>query len=170
MSDDVPALVPPASANAIAFKHIRHPQKRTFLRVYAETGNMSQAFEKIGMHRDNHYHWMKKDQAYAEAFKTAQLMAGNKFEDEVYRRAFSGIDKPLVYQGQISKDKNGNAVTVKEYSDLLAIFALKGLFPDKYRDNRAGVSFQGPTQINITVKGDSPPQALITHDDKKDDE
>ena len=45
-------------------------------------------------------------------------MAGNKFEEEVYRRAFNGIDKPLVYQGQISKDENGNPVTVKEYSDL----------------------------------------------------
>jgi hypothetical protein len=83
------------------------------------------------------------------------MMAASKFEDEVYRRAFNGIDKPLVYQGQISKDKNGETVTVKEYSDLLAIFALKGLFPDKYRDNQAGVVLQGPTQINITVKDGS---------------
>ena len=115
---------------------------------------MGKSFQAIGMHRDNHYHWLK-DEAYAQAFKTAQLMAGNKFEDEVYRRAFNGIDKPLVYQGQISKDENGNPVTVKEYSDLLAIFALKGLFPDKYRDNQAGISFKGPSQINIVIKDES---------------
>ena len=54
---------------------------------------------------------MKKDEVYAEAFKTAQQTAGNKFEDEVYRRAFNGIDKPLVYQGQLFKDENGNPVT-----------------------------------------------------------
>ena len=57
-------------------------------------------------------------------------MACNKFEDDVYRRAFNGIE-PIVYQGQISKDENGKPVTVKEYSDLLVIFALKGLFPPR---------------------------------------
>ena len=134
------------------FKHIRHPQKRAFLRIYAETGNVVQSFAAIGLHRDCHYHWLK-DETYAEAFKLAQTMADNRFEEEVYRRAFNGIDKPLVYQGQISKDENGNPVTVKEYSDLLAIFALKGLFSDKYRYNQAGVVLNGPTQINITVKG-----------------
>jgi cytochrome c-type biogenesis protein CcmE len=80
----------------------------------------------------------------------------------------------LVYQGQISKDENGETVTVKEYSDLLAIFALKGLFPDKYRDNQAGIVLQGPTQINITIKGDSSlpstAQDLVTCDVKKDEQ
>jgi hypothetical protein len=124
---------------------------------------MGKSFQAIGMHRDNHYHWLK-DEAYAQAFKTAQLMAGNKFEDEVYRRAFNGIDKPLVYQGQISKDENGNPVTVKEYSDLLAIFALKGLFPDKYRDNQAGISFNGPSRINIVIKDESASLPSTTQD------
>ena len=77
-----------------------------------------------------------------------------------------------MYQGQISKDKDGNPVTIKEYSDLLAIFALKGLFPEKYRDNQAGVTLTGPTQINITVKGAGaealPATAkLIAPDDEK---
>jgi hypothetical protein len=80
---------------------------------------MGKAFEAMGMHRSNHFHWLK-DPSDAEAFKTAQLMAASKFEHEVYRRAFTGIDKPLVYPGQISKDENGKPVTVKEYSDLLA--------------------------------------------------
>jgi hypothetical protein len=35
----------------------------------------------------------------------------------------------------------------KEHSDLLAIFALKGLFPDKYRDNQLGsISLAGVNQ------------------------
>jgi hypothetical protein len=134
--------------------HSQTTKERAFLRLFAETGNIGKAFDTLGMHRSNHFHWLR-DEAYAAAFRTAQMMAASKFEDEVYRRAFNGIDKPLVYQGQISKDKNGETVTVKEYSDLLAIFALKGLFPDKYRDNQAGVVLQGPTQINITVKDGS---------------
>jgi hypothetical protein len=47
------------------------------------------------------------------------------------------------------------------------MFFMKGLRPERYRDNQAGITFQGPTQINITIKGDSSPQALITRDDKK---
>ena len=77
---DVPA--PLTLVGNSAFKHIRHPQKRAFLRIYAETGNVVQSFAAISMHRDCHYHWLK-DETYAEAFKLAQTMAGNKFEEEV---------------------------------------------------------------------------------------
>ena len=81
----------------------------------------------------------------AQALK--QHMTGNKFEDEVYRRAFSGIDKPPVYQGQISRMRTAIPLPSKEHSDLLAIFALKGLFPDKYRDNQLGsISLAGVNQ------------------------
>ncbi len=170
--DDVPAVS--ELTGKLAFKHFKHPQKRAFLRAFAETGRTTIAAETAKVTRDSHYYWLRSDEAYAAAFREAQTMAGNKFEDEVCRRAFSGIDKPLVYQGQISKDENGNPVTVKEYSDLLAIFALKGLFPEKYRDNQAGVVLNGPTQINITVKnGESLPvttQDLITCDVKKDEQ
>jgi hypothetical protein len=58
-------------------------------------------------------------------------------------------------------------------SDLLAIFALKGIFPDKYRDNQPGVNFQGPTQINVTIKNESSlpsPQDFISCNAKKEEE
>ncbi|SRR5713226_9681044 len=134
---EVPAKI--ETEEVSVFRSIRHPQKRAFLRAYSELGRIGKAAEAIGMNRDMHYHWLK-DEAYAEAFKKAQLMAGNNAEDEVYRRAFDGRDKPLVYEGKISKDEDGNPVTVKEHSDLLAMFFLKGIFPEKYRDN---------AQINI---------------------
>jgi recombinational DNA repair ATPase RecF len=92
-------------------------------------------------------------------------MSGDRAEDEVYRRAFEGFDHPVSYEGEIT-------TTYKAYSDNLAMFFLKGLRPDRYRDNQAGITLQGPTQINITIKGDSSlpstPQDLITCDSKKD--
>jgi hypothetical protein len=169
MADDLPEVTAPSK---LAFKRVRAPQKRAFLWAYAQTGRICDAARAIEMSTDIHYHWLK-DEVYAEEFKKAQLIAGNKFEDEIFRRAFNGIDKPLVYQGQISKDENGKPVTVKEYSDLLAIFALKGIFPDKYRDNQPGVNFQGPTQINVTIKNESSlpsPQDFISCNAKKEEE
>jgi hypothetical protein len=55
---DVPALVPACSelTGNVAFAHILKPQKRAFLRLFAETGNIGKAFDTLGMHRSNHFH------------------------------------------------------------------------------------------------------------------
>jgi hypothetical protein len=94
-------------------------------------------------------------------------MSGDRAEDEVYRRAFEGFDHPVIYEGKITTH-------YKAYSDNLAMFFLKELRPDRYRDNQAGIVLQGPTQINITIKGDSSlpstAQDLITCDVKKDEQ
>jgi hypothetical protein len=41
---------------------------------------------------------------------------------------------------------------------------LKGLFPEKYRDNQAGISFNGPSQINIVIKDESASLPSTTQD------
>ena len=61
---------------------------------------------------------LKSDENYIAAFEQARMMAGDKAEDEVYRRGIEGFDHPVIYQ--------------------------------------AGITLQGPTQINSTIKGDSP--------------
>jgi recombinational DNA repair ATPase RecF len=92
-------------------------------------------------------------------------MAGDLAEDEIRRRAIDGFDHPIIYEGKITG-------SYKAYSDNLAMFFLKGLRPDRYRDNQAGITLQGPTQINITIKDDSSlpskPQDLINCDNKKE--
>ena len=70
----------------------------------------------------------KQDKAYVSAFEAATQIAANHFEDEIYRRGFEGYDRPVTYQGEITD-------RYTDYSDTLAIFALKGLRPEKYRDN-----------------------------------
>jgi hypothetical protein len=101
-----------------------------------------------GVHPDSHYYWLKTDESYAQAFEQARQMSGDRAEDEVYRRAFEGVDHPIIYEGKIT----GN---YKAYSDNLAMFFLKGLRPERYRDNQAGITLNGPTQINITIKDES---------------
>ena len=146
-SNDKAVLLPANGLRKSVFRHVRHRQRRAFLWAFSQTGQIRESARIAGCDRDSHYHWLK-DEAYAEAFKLATIMAGNSFEDEVYRRAFSGDERLVFHKGK----KVGS---YKIYSDLLAIFALKGIFPEKYRDNQPGVSFQGPTQINITIKNES---------------
>jgi hypothetical protein len=85
---------------------------------------------------------LRRDKTYASAFEQAKQIAADHFEDEIYRRGFEGYDHPVIYQGEIT----GNYT---EYSDTLAIFALKGLRPQKYRDS-APIVTAGPVQFNIT--------------------
>ena len=104
--------------------------------------------EAAGIDRDYHYYWLKSDENYRLAFEQARQMAGDKAEDEVVRRGIEGFDHPIIYEGKITG-------TYKAYSDNLAMFFLKGLRPERYRDNQAEITLQGPTQINITIKDDS---------------
>ncbi len=58
----------------------------------------------------------------------AEEVAADRLEAEAWRRAVEGVERPVGwYQG-----KPGGYV--KEYSDVLLIFLLKGLRPEKYRE------------------------------------
>lgn len=72
----------------------------------------------------------KEDTKFADGWESALDEGMDWLELEARRRAVEGTLKP-VYQG-------GKKVgTVREYSDILLIFLLKGGKPDKYRERRS---------------------------------
>lgn len=81
---------------------------------------------------------------YGRAFEAAKQIAADHFEDEIYRRGFEGYDRPVMYQSEITTHYT-------DYSDTLAIFALKGLRPEKYCDNAPLYASTGPVQVNIKL-------------------
>lgn len=110
---------------------IRTPKTREdFLFALAESGNVGKACAAAGIGRQTAYDWREADKDFAAAWDRAQTIATSLLEDESFRRAHDGVDKP-VYQ-------NGSLVgTIREYSDTLMIFLLKAR-DKKYRDaNRA---------------------------------
>ena len=56
------------------------------------------------------------------------MEACDALEAEARRRAVEGVRKPIYCQGEICG-------TVREYSDTLLFFLLKGAMPEKYRDD-----------------------------------
>ncbi len=106
---------------------IRHHKKRAFLAAYARCGTVTQAATLADVHRSAHYEWLKEDEAYVEAFAAAKEEAGEWLEAEARRRAFLGILKAVHYKGE-------RVDYVREYSDTLLIFLLKGAMPAKYRE------------------------------------
>jgi len=119
---------------------IRHIKKRAFISAFARCGYVNQAAKVANIHRDTHYAWLVSDPEYAEAFEGAKQEYIGLLEAECDRRAVTGVDEPLVHQGQFTKDENGKVLTRKKYSDILLMFRIKKLDPS-YRDGQ---------QINIT--------------------
>ena len=103
-------------------------RQRAFLAAFRETGNVCLACEVAKVGRSSHYRWLAEDPAYREAFDQAKEDAADILEAEAFRRAVDGVEKPVGWY----KGKPGGYV--REYSDILLIFLLKALRPEKYRD------------------------------------
>lgn len=115
-----------------------HAKRDAFLTAFAETGTLTHAARAADTDRSSHYYWMANDPEYPALFVTAGQRANDSLEREARRRAVEGIDKP-VYQG-------GKQVgAIREYSDTLLIFLMKGAIPGKYRD-RVDVTFDMTTE------------------------
>ena len=110
--------------------------QRAFLAVYGEMGVIKRACKVAGVARSSHYEWMETNPEYRRAFEDAQEDAADNLEAEVYRRAVKGVKKPTGWYKGVAGGY------VREYSDLLLMFRLKALRPEKYRE-RQEVEFRG---------------------------
>lgn len=102
-------------------------QKKRFLDAFAECGNVSAACRTANIRRANVYEWQEHDEAFALAYREAEVRAIDALEEEARRRAAIGTEKPVFHKGEVCG-------TIREYSDTLLIFLLKGARPEKYRE------------------------------------
>jgi len=97
------------------------------------------------MDRMLHYRWLLEDPEYVTQFMVAKERGADALEDEAIRRAHEGMETDKTRPGP-----NGEPVVIRQYSDLLMIFLLKGMRPQKYRDN-----------VEVTGAGGGPVTAAI---------
>lgn len=140
------------------------PKKHAFLAAYVRTASVTKAARAARIERQLHYRWLLDDPEYPKQFEGAQREAAQVLEDEAIRRAHEGTLKPLVYKGRFSyktrpkKDADGNLVkindrvqmeeygaplAIREYSDGMMMFLLRGFLPNKYKEN-ASLELSGP--------------------------
>jgi hypothetical protein len=141
---------------------IRHPKKAAFLAAYSETGNISRAADAAEMDRQSHYNWLKDDPEYVAAFEHAKERAIETLEFEARRRALHGVERMKFDKGKAIVDpRTGQPYIEREYSDTLAIFLLKSLRPEVYRD-RTETKVDGHLNVdsNVTVYTCEPPRVI----------
>lgn len=130
-----------------------------FFAALAQGAPVTQALATCGYTRSSAYRWKDEDPAFAQQWEQAVDTAVELMEREADRRAIEGVLEPVYWRGQ----KIGE---VRKYSDVLLIFRLKALRPDKYRDNvrqeNVGDS-GGPVTFRVVYDNDntSPTEAGI---------
>lgn len=110
-------------------------------------GNVSDACQATGVGRRTVYEWRESDGEFHAAWDAVVDKHMDALENEIYRRAYNGTEKPVFYQGEQCGE-------VKEFSDTLAMFILKGHRPEKYRENvRTEMIGKdgGPIQTSATI-------------------
>jgi len=120
------------------------PKKEAFLEAYTRIGTVSGGAKGAGVDRRTIYKWLEKDKEFGSRFEEAKETVTDDLEQEARRRAYEGIDKGVYWQGQLCD-------TIKEYSDTLLIFLLKGNRPEKYRE-RLQTELSGSLKVYRTVE------------------
>lgn len=120
------------------------------MEALAGAANISEACRAAGVSRDAFYERRRRDKKFLLAARQAMATAVDALEREAWRRAIEGADEPVIHKGELCGvwvNAVGEVVTpqtpgaklipltVKKYSNALAIFLLKAHRPKKYRDN-----------------------------------
>jgi hypothetical protein len=122
--DNLPA---PGLPDESPWEGVDNPRKRAFLTALAELGTRVAAADAAGVHRTVLYtRTWAEDEAFQRALKVADRLAADRLEAEAYRRAVHGVERPAGWY----RGKPGGMV--REYSDNLLMFKLKGALPEKY--------------------------------------
>lgn len=123
------------------------PKKQQhFLDMLREGNTVTFACKCLNLTRVSVYELRRDDAVFAAQWDEAYEAGGEVMEQEAFRRAVQGVNKPIVHLGIVTD-------TVKDYSDTLLIFLLKGRFPDKYADRtKADQNVHGETQIRVVYE------------------
>lgn len=103
-------------------------KKAAFLRAYRMVGWVAKAAEVSGLKPTLHRSWLHSDPLYKKAFEDAKTDALEVLEHAAHTRAVDGVEKPA---GWYKGEAGG---VVREYSDTLLMFLMKGIAPEKYRE------------------------------------
>lgn len=91
-------------------------------------GHVANACKAVKIGRRTAYDWRDQDAEFANRWDDIVGASLDDLEQEAYRRAYHGVERPVFYQG-------AECGSIREYSDSVLMFILKAGRPEKYRDH-----------------------------------
>lgn len=129
--------------------------KAEFVKLLAQHGTIGDAAKRSGIGYSTIMRLRKTDETFRAQNDIAQEIYCDALEVEADRRAVKGVKKTVFYKGE---DVGNQTV----FSDLLLIFRLKALRPEKYRE-RIDNAVSG--DVHVTVKQYTPQKVEPPKDD-----
>ena len=102
-----------------------------FIEALRATGNVTRAAQYARRSRNQAYHVRRHSEDFAAQWDEALGEGIDLLEAEARRRAFTGIDKPVYYKGEV-------VGSITKYSDRLLMFLLRAHRPQKFPRRRQG--------------------------------
>lgn len=134
---------PKARASDVAAVR-REAKKGKFLEGFLKCGTKSGACRRADVSASTVATWLEHDPEFAEAFTAVREEYIERLEEEVDRRAFRGVRKNRWFRDQHIEE-------YREYSDLLAMFRLKALRPEVYRER---TEVRQDSEVTIKIEDD----------------
>jgi len=117
---------------------------KAFLSALEATGSVTEASTAAKISRVTVYAHRKSDEVFAKEWDDALDRAADTLEDEARRRAIEGTEEPVFHKGV----KVG---TIRKKSDVLLMFLLKGIRPQRWRESRATMA---PAELNKMIEAE----------------
>lgn len=102
-------------------------ERSAFLDALSAGASVTKAAAAAGVGRSTAYDWRNADPGFASAWDAAWEAGADAAEDEAWRRAVDGVERPVHYRGE-------RVDTVREYSDRLLELTLKARRPERWSD------------------------------------
>lgn len=127
--------------------HHHFDWKLAFLAALRELPVVAHACKAVGIERSTAYRARETDQAFAQAWDDAMEEGIDRAEQEAFRRAVAGYEKPVWYKGEL-------VGTETVHSDALLALILKGRRKKVYaeRTELTGADGGPVAQVDDTAK------------------
>ena len=117
-------------------------QKQLFLNALTAGNSVRTAADAAGVTFDEPYKWRATDPAFAARWQHAEEAGTDLIEEEAYRRAVTGVEKPVYRGGEVVGH-------VADYSDSMLMFLLKSRRPERYGRRRAKAHWTLMRWLNV---------------------
>jgi hypothetical protein len=111
-------------------------RQQRFLAALVEGGDVTAAAVAAGTYKMRVQEVREVDSEFAAEWDRALELSADRLEQEARRRAVEGIREPLVSEGKVVRDDDGQPIVIRRYSDSLLLALLKTQRPEKFNEYR----------------------------------
>lgn len=111
-------------------------RQQVFLAKLGEWGDVAAAADAAGTTRAGAEELRANDPAFSLGWQRALQASAERLEQVARCRALEGLIEPILSDGKVVRDDNGQPIVVRRYSDLILLALLKAQYPDKFSEWR----------------------------------